>query len=71
MATLMEKDVLLEMTTGAIITLMTSEPSIEKNNDLTKLRNLYRALIKNSSDIFDFENVITQIKDVKNRYVTE
>lgn len=70
MATLMEKDVLLELTTGAMARLAMNKTESDKNKniDSVQLHNYYGALIKNPPEIFDFKNMSAKIKELYNKY---
>lgn len=68
MATLMEKDVLLELTTGAMARLAMNKTESDKNIDSVQLHNYYGALIKNPPEIFDFKNMSAKIKELYNKY---
>lgn len=68
MATLMEKDVLLELTTGAIAILSKQEPTSELNLDTKYLYNYYDALVSNPPEIFDFKNMAEKIKEIYCKY---
>ncbi len=68
MATLMEKDVLLEMTTGAMAILSKQSPSQELNQEKKYLYNYYDALISNPPEIFDFKNMAVKIQEIYNKY---
>lgn len=68
MATLMEKDVLLELTTGAMARLAMHEETPDKSIDDIHLHNYYGALIKNPPEIFDFKNMAAKIKEIYNKY---
>ena len=68
MATLMEKDVLLELTTGAMALLSKQNPTKEINIDNKSLYNYYDALISNPPEIFDFTNMAEKIKEIYNKY---
>lgn len=64
----MEKDVLLEMTTGAMALLSKQEPTNELNMENKHLYNFYDALISNPPEIFDFKNMSRKIKDIYCKY---
>lgn len=68
MATLMEKDVLLEMTTAAMAVLSKQNPSQELNQENKYLYNYYDALISNPPEIFDFKNMAAKIQEIYNKY---
>ena len=68
MATLMEKDVLLELTTGAMAVLAKHEVIADSNVDNVQLHSFYGALIKNPPEIFDFKNMAAKIKEIYNKY---
>ena len=68
MATLMEKDVLLELTTGAMARISQHEVTSESNVDNVQLHSYYGALIKNPPEIFDFKNMADKIKEIYNKY---
>ncbi len=68
MATLMEKDVLLELTTGAMALLSKQEPTSELNMENKYLYNYYDALVSNPPEIFDFKNMATKIKEIYSKY---
>ncbi len=68
MATLMEKDVLLEMTTVAMAVLSKQNPSQELNQENKYLYNYYDALISNPPEIFDFKNMAAKIQEIYNKY---
>lgn len=68
MATLMEKDVLLELTTGAMAVLSKQEPTSELNMENKCLYNYYDALVSNPPEIFDFKNMATKIKEIYCKY---
>lgn len=66
MATLMEKDAMMEMVNGAIATL-----TKKKINDVSTrlvLYNLNSALLENSPEIFDFEGTINMVKKLVSKY---
>lgn len=64
----MEKDVLLELTTGAMARLAMNKTESDKNIDSVQLHNYYGALIKNPPEIFDFKNMSAKIKELYNKY---
>lgn len=64
----MEKDVLLELTTGAMARLAMNKTESDKNIDSVQLHNYYGALIKNPPEIFDFKNMSVKIKELYNKY---
>ncbi len=66
MATLMEKDAMMEMVNGAIATLT----KLKVNDVLTRqaLYNLNAALLENSPEVFDFEGTITLVKNLVSKY---
>lgn len=68
MATLMEKDVLLELTTGAMALLSKQEPTSELSMENKYLYNYYDALVSNPPEIFDFKNMATKIKEIYSKY---
>lgn len=68
MATLMEKDVLLELTTGAMAVLSKQEPTSELNAENKCLYNYYDALVSNPPEIFDFKNMAEKIKEIYCKY---
>lgn len=68
MATLMEKDVLLELTTGAMARLAMHEVTSDTNIDNVQLHSYYSSLIKNPPEIFDFKNMAEKIKELYNKY---
>ncbi len=68
MATLMEKDVLLELTTGAMAILSRQEPSDNLNNNNYQLQSFYSALITNPPEIFDFHNMANKINGITAQY---
>lgn len=68
MATLMEKDVLLELTTGAMARLAMHEVTSDTNIDNVQLHSYYSSLIKNPPEIFDFKNMAAKIKELYNKY---
>lgn len=68
MATLMEKDVLLELTTGAMTRLAMHEVTSDSNIDNVQLHSYYSSLIKNPPEIFDFKNMAAKIKELYNKY---
>ena len=68
MATLMEKDVLLELTTGAMAVLAKHELVADSNIDNVQLLSFYGALIKNPPEIFDFRSMAAKIKEIYNKY---
>ena len=68
MATLMEKDVLLELTTGAMARITHHKVTSDTNIDNVQLHNYYGALIKNPPEIFDFNNMAEKIKELYNKY---
>ena len=68
MATLMEKDVLLELTTGAMAVLAKQEPTTELNLENKCLYNYYDALVSNPPEIFDFYNMASKIKEIYCKY---
>ncbi len=68
MATLMEKDVLLELTTGAMAVLSRQTPSETINQENKCLYNYYDALISNPPEIFDFKNMAPKIKEIYSKY---
>lgn len=60
MATLMEKDAMMEMVNGAIATL-----TKQKINDIPMrqaLYNLNSALLENSPEVFDFDGTVNMVK---------
>lgn len=62
MATLMEKDAMLEMVNGAIARMTTL-----KINDVSTrqaLYNLNAALLENSPEVFDFEGTVKMVKSM-------
>lgn len=68
MATLMEKDVLLEMTTAAMARLSQHAVTADSNIDNIQLHSYYSALIKNPPEIFDFKNMAAKIQEIYNKY---
>ena len=66
MATLMEKDAMMEMVNGAIATLT----KLKVNDGPTRqsLYNLNAALLENSPEIFDFEGTIKLVKKMVSKY---
>jgi hypothetical protein len=66
MATLMEKDAMMEMVNGAIATLT----KLKVNDVFTRqtLYNLNAALLENSPEVFDFEGTITLVKNLVSKY---
>lgn len=66
MATLMEKDAMMEMVNGAIARLTT----MKINDDSTRqaLYNLNSALLENLPEIFDFEGAIKMVKSLMEKY---
>ena len=66
MATLMEKDAMMEMVNGAIAKL-----TALKINDISTrqaLYNLNAALLENSPEIFDFEGTVKMVKAIVKKY---
>lgn len=66
MATLMEKDAMMEMVNGAIATL-----TKQKINDVSTrqaLYNLNAALLENSPEVFDFEGTVRMVKSMVAKY---
>lgn len=68
MATLMEKDVLLELTTSAMAVLAKHGDITDSNVDNLQLHSFYGALIKNPPEIFDFKNMVAKIKEIYYKY---
>ncbi len=68
MATLMEKDVLLELTTGAMARLSMHKITPDTNIDNVQLHSYYSSLIKNPPEIFDFKNMAAKIKEIYCKY---
>ena len=68
MATLMEKDVLLELTIGAMARLSQHAVTADSNIDNIQLHSYYSALIKNPPEIFDFKNMAAKIQEIYNKY---
>jgi len=68
MATLMEKDALLELTTGAMARLSQHAVTADSNIDNIQLHSYYSALIKNPPEIFDFKNMAAKIQEIYNKY---
>lgn len=68
MATLMEKDVLLELTTGAMARLSQHSVTADSNTDNVQLHSYYTSLIRNPPEIFDFKNMAAKIKELYNKY---
>ena len=68
MATLMEKDVLLEMTTAAMARLLQHSASSDSKIDNAQLHSYYSALIQNPPEIFDFKNMAAKIHEIYNKY---
>lgn len=68
MATLMEKDVLLELTTGAMAVLSRQKQTPELKMENKHLCNYYAALISNPPEIFDFKNMAAKIKEIYCKY---
>ena len=66
MATLMEKDAMMEMVNGAIARLTT----MKINDDSTRqaLYNLNSALLENLPEILDFEGAIKMVKSLMEKY---
>ncbi len=66
MATLMEKDAMMEMVNGAIAKLTT----LKVNDTLTRqaLYNLNAALLENSPEVFDFEGTVKMVKSMVSKY---
>lgn len=64
----MEKDVLLELTTGAMARLAMHEVTSDTNIDNVQLHSYYSSLIKNPPEIFDFKNMAAKIKELYNKY---
>ena len=66
MATLMEKDAMLEMVNGAIAKL-----TMLKINDISTRQALYdlnAALLENPPEIFDFEGTVKAVKTMMEQY---
>ena len=68
MATLMEKDVLLELVNGAMATLSRQNPSENLNSSNYQLQSFYSALISNPPEIFDFHNMANKINGITAQY---
>ena len=68
MATLMEQEVLLELTTGTMAALAKHEVIADSNDDNMQLRSYYGALIENPPEIFDFKNMAAKIKEIYKKY---
>lgn len=66
MATLMEKDAMIEIVNGTIARLTT----MKINDDSTRqtLYNLNSALLENPPEIFDFEGTIKMVKSLMAKY---
>lgn len=66
MATLMEKDAMMEIVNGAIATLT----KLKVNDGPTRqsLYNLNAALLENPPEIFDFEGTIKLVKKLVSKY---
>ena len=68
MATLMEKDAMIEMVNGAIATL--TKLRINDESVRRALYNLNAALLENSPEIFNFEGTIKYVKKLVSKYDT-
>ncbi len=68
MATLMEKDVLLELSMGAIAKISKHTVTERSSEDDAILHNYYGALIRNPPEIFDFTQMSRKIKEIYDRY---
>lgn len=66
MATLMEKDAMMEMVNGAIATL--SKKKIDDVAVRQALYNLNSALLENSPEVFDFEGTVNMVKKLVSKY---
>ena len=66
MATLMEKDALLELVNGAIAKISTLK--IDDTLTHQALYNLNAALLENPPEIFDFEGTVKAVKNMMKQY---
>lgn len=70
MATLMEKDVLIEVVAGANAVLLyrLSDEEIESNEDLMVLGELRRKIYSSSPEELDFDGIVKEVKNIKQQY---
>ena len=68
MATLMEKEVLMDLTTSARALLIQHEPAEDLKSDEWHLRCFYDALVNNPPEIFDFKNMAAKISEIYKKY---
>ena len=68
MATLMEKDALMEFCMGGIAKISKRKVTEYSEIDDAILHNYYGALIRNPPEIFDFKQMAEKIKEIYDKY---
>lgn len=70
MATLMEKDALIEFVAGAKAVLLYRVPfdEVEENKDLRALGSLRNKIYRSDEAELDFDEIAKQVREIKSRY---